>query len=284
MKKGAFFILFLVACTAISYTTTGCTDKKPAADSVAVDTGRVDSVVEDTMETIIEQTPMPKAADELFDDFFFNFCGNRKLQRSRIRYPLPVYMDGKVSSHIAQKEWKIDHFFMNQGYYTLIFDNRKQMNLMKDTAVNHVVVEKIYFSQKRVKQYLFNRVNGQWMLTSLNFKPMYENQNASFWRFYERFSTDSAFQVESMNDLVQFTTTDPDDEFRQIEGSMAPEQWPSFKPGLIPSGIIYNIIYGQEYQQSSQKIFVIRGIANGQEEELVFRKRQGRWKLMSFNG
>lgn len=284
MKKGAFFILFLVACTAISYTTTGCTDKKPAADSVAVDTGRVDSVVEDTMETIIEQTPMPKAADELFDDFFFNFCGNRKLQRSRIHYPLPVYMDGKVSSHIAQKEWKIDHFFMNQGYYTLIFDNRKQMNLMKDTAVNHVVVEKIYFSQKRVKQYLFNRVNGQWMLTSLNFKPMYENQNASFWRFYERFSTDSTFQVESMNDLVQFTTTDPDDEFRQIEGSMAPEQWPSFKPGLIPSGIIYNIIYGQEYQQSSQKIFVIRGIANGQEEELVFRKRQGRWKLMSFNG
>jgi hypothetical protein len=284
MKKGAFFILFLVACTAISYTTTGCTDKKPAADSVAVDTGRVDSVVEDTMETIIEQTPMPKAADELFDDFFFNFCGNRKLQRSRINYPLPVYTDGKVSGNIARKEWKIDHFFMNQGYYTLIFDNRKQMNLMKDTAVNHVVVEKIYFSQKRVKQYLFNRVNGRWMLTSLNFKPMYQNQNASFWRFYERFSTDSAFQVESMNDLVQFTTTDPDDEFRQIEGSMAPEQWPSFKPGLIPSGTIYNIIYGQEYQESGQKIFVIRGIANGLEEELVFRKRQGQWKLMSFNG
>ena len=52
---------------------------------------------------------------------------------------------------------------------------------------------------------------------------------------------------------------------------------------LIPSDVIYNILYGQKYTESNQKIFVIRGIASGMEEELVFRKRGGAWKLMEFN-
>ena len=32
------------------------------------------------MEAVLEANPLPKAADELFDDFFFNFIDNRKLQ------------------------------------------------------------------------------------------------------------------------------------------------------------------------------------------------------------
>jgi len=44
--------------------------------------------------------------------------------------------------------------------------------------------------------------------------------------------------------------------------------------------MIYNIIYGQKYTESSQKIFVIRGIANGMETRLTFKKIEGRWQLM----
>ena len=40
----------------------------------------------DSTEQLIEETPMPKAADELFDDFVFNFAANRKLQKSRFIY------------------------------------------------------------------------------------------------------------------------------------------------------------------------------------------------------
>ena len=95
------------------------------------------------MEAVLEANPLPKAADELFDDFFFNFIDNRKLQRERIRFPLPVEK-GKQTELLESGQWKTDRFFVNQGYYTLIFDNRKQMELMKDTAVAHVVVEKIF--------------------------------------------------------------------------------------------------------------------------------------------
>ena len=83
-----------------------------------------------------------------------------------------------------------------------------------------------------------------------------------FLKFYQRFSVDSAFQVAAWT-TVEFTSADPDDDFSTQTGSIIPEQWPSFKPELIFTGVIYNIIYGQEVYESNQKIFVICGIANG---------------------
>lgn len=283
MRKSALIILLFVVLSTICFSTAGCSDKKPTADSTGIDSIDTDTTATDSLESIISETPMPKAADELFDDFIFNFAANRRLQYKRIKFPLAVY-NGKSVTQIQKSQWKMERFFMRQGYYTLIFDNKKQMDLVKDTTINHVVIEKIYFKIKTVKQYIFDRINGEWMMTALNNKAMYQNTNASFLKFYQRFSVDSAFQVRSMNDLVEFTSADPDDDFSTQTGSIIPEQWPSFKPELIPTGVIYNIIYGQKYTESNQKIFVIRGIANGLEEELVFRKKGGKWKLMKFNG
>ena len=55
-----------------------------------------------------------------------------------------------------------------------------------------------------------------------------------------------------------------------------------FAPSL-PHDMIYNIIYGQKYTESNQKIFVIRGIANGLETELTFRRVGGQWELMKLS-
>ena len=284
MKKLIFFAIMVVLLIAMGRTTTGCTDKKPTTnDTLRTDTIVGDTATRDTLESIIEEQPMPKAADELFDDFVFNFAANRKLQFARVKFPLDVYQNEKVVKRIEKKDWRMEHFFMKQGYYTLIFDNAKQMELVKDTTISHVVIEKIAFNNKSVKQFLFNRVNGQWMLTSMNLKAMYETTNASFLQFYQRFASDSAFQVQSLNDLVEFTAPDPDDDFGSITGSISPEQWPSFKPGLIPKGEIYNIIYGQKYTESNRKLFVIRGVANGMETEMNFKKVKGKWKLVKFN-
>ena len=272
------FIIVMIIGVAV-FSTTCCTDKKStSADSAAVNTKAADSTSADTLNNIISDTPMPKAADELFDDFFFNFAANRKLQRKRIHYPLPVYRDGKVKKYIQKGQWKIDNFFMRQDFYTLIFDNIKQMQVVKDTSIDHVIVEKVYFKKEIVKQYLFNRINGQWMMTSINYKPLYQNMNASFLKFYQKFVADSAYQVHSVNDPLMFTGPDPDDDFGTMTGTLAPEQWPSFAPQL-PRGLIYNIIYGQKYTESNQKIFVVRGIANGLETELTFKKRGEKWKL-----
>ena len=44
--------------------------------------------------------------------------------------------------------------------------------------------------------------------------------------------------------------------------------------------MIYNIIYGQNYRESDRKIFLIRGISNGLEIEMVFQRQNKHWKLV----
>ncbi len=281
MKKG--FMIVVVACLFVMGWTTGCTDKKP----VAVDTAVVDSIVVvdtasvDTIDQLISEQPMPKAADELFDDFIFNFAANRKLQLGRIKFPLKV-VDGDDVTFVKKAQWHMEHFFMDQGYYTLIFDNMKQMDLVKDTSINNVVVEKVYLIEEKVEKYLFKRINGRWMLTTIRSNDMFQNTNASFLAFYQRFATDPEFQLQSLNNPVEFTGPDPDDDFSTMTGEIAPETWPAFAPEL-PSGFIYNIMYGQKYAEGNQKIFVMRGIANGMEMQLTFKRIDGEWRLVSLS-
>ena len=155
----------------------GCSDKKNSmTDSMSIgDSLTADTAATDTMETIIAETPMPKAADELFDDFFFNFAANGKLQKKRIKFPLPVIR--RDTTFIKATAWKTEHFFMHQDYYTLIFDNARQMNVVKDTTIHHVIVEKIYLKRHFVKQYLFDRMYGKWMMTAIRYEGMRKNRN-----------------------------------------------------------------------------------------------------------
>ncbi len=281
-------MFFCLACLMLGMTV-GCKDKKPeavgpvSADTVAVadttDTVMVDTIPEDAMDSLISATPMPKTADELFDDFLFNFTANKKLQYERVKFPLPVW-DGDSESEIQQKDWKMERFFSKQEFYTLIFDDESQLELVKDTNLDSVVIEKINLREKSVEQHVFNRENGAWMLTQIRRNAMYQNPNKSFLNFYEKFASDSLFQIQSMNEPVETILPDPDDDFSMIEGEFHPEQWPDFKPVVLPTDFIYNVIYGQKYTHSNQKLFVIRGIANGLETEMTFQRVDGKWKLM----
>ena len=274
-------LLFMLGFLTVPY---ACTDKKAVpTDSVTTDSSIVDTSATDSTQSLIAATPMPKAADELFDDFIFNFAANKKLQLKRINFPLPVYRNGKLEKTIEKHRWRMEDFFMHQEYYTIIFDNNKQKALLKDTTIDHVVVEKIFFKKGLVQQLLFNRINGQWMMTSIGYEPISNSKNASFLHFYHRFATDSAYQARSLVDEVEFTAPDPNNDFGLISGVIVPEQWQDFKPSLIPQGVIYNILYGQKYKESNRKIFLIRGISNSLEMELVFKKIGGRWKLTMFN-
>ena len=249
--------------------------EEPQTDSL---TDTIDTVVMDTLEQLLVETPTPKAMDELFDDFFFNFAANKKLQLTRIIFPLTVNKEGKKES-IEKKSWSNERFFMRQGYYTLLFDNEEQMKLMKDTSINLAVVEKIQLKKNLVKDYVFNRIRGAWMLREINEMPIENNVNASFLTFYKKFVSDMNFQVKSINKTVSFVGPDPDDDFNTMEGIITPDTWEAFAPQL-PEKTIYNVIYGQMKPSDNEKIFIMRGIANGLEMELRFKKVGGRWLLM----
>lgn len=265
-----------LAFTAIVFSCTG--NKAGSQDNVPADSDSVvDTAAVDTMEMLISETPMPKAADELFDDFFFNYAANRKLQLKRTTWPLPSHAGGKTTT-IAQNQWKTEHFFMHQGYYTLILNSESDMKAVKDTSVNTARVEKIYLAKHYVKQYVFNRTKGLWMLDSIVTKPLTHSVNASFLSFYHRFATDTSFQCRSVSDLVQFSGPDPDDDFSTMEGVLTPETWPAFAPEL-PVSTLYNVIYGHPHKGGNKKILVFRGISNGLEMELTFKRNGKRWLL-----
>lgn len=236
---------------------------------------------EDTLEQIITETPMPRAADELFDDFLFNFAANRNLQLERVVFPLPTYKNGQVTN-VEKKDWKIERFFMRQDFYTVLFDDEQQMELVKDTSVSQATVEKVYFTTGAVMQYKFRRLNGAWMLVEIATEPISSNRNASFLKFYHQFVTDSVFQTESLSETVAFSGPDPDDDFERMEGILTPDTWPAFAPDL-PDRMIYNIVYGKPREKSDKKIFVMRGIANGLEVEMTFRRNNDHWKLVKLS-
>ena len=262
--------------------TFSCTGKKAGvetdvpADSVG-DSSQV--VIEDTLEQLITETPMPRAADAYFDDFIFNFTANKRLQFERIVFPLRVTeADGKTRM-TEKSQWKMEHLFMRQGYYTLLFDDDDQMSHMKDSAVNEAIVEKIMLKKNKVKNYFFHRVRGAWMMYEVRTTPVEENANASFLTFYKRFTTDSVFQVQSINETVEFVGPDPDDDFNVMEGVITPDTWEAFAPQL-PEKVLYNIVYGKPEAKENKKIFLMRGVSNGLEVELRFKKVGGKWLLM----
>ena len=228
MKKSVFSIFALVSVIVICFSSVGCTDKKTTEESLSIDSLNVDSL--SMNEEMQGEANMPKGADELFDDFFFNFAANKKLQKARIQSPLPWYKNKVLQKKTTKDHWTIEQFFMPDGYYTLIFDKKEQIDVVKDTTVNHVVVEKINLNKDNIKQYYFDRLDGEWMLTSINELPVDSSSNASFLKFYHRFSGDEEYQLQSINDLVTFSAPDPDDDFNTITGMMVPEQWPAFKP------------------------------------------------------
>ena len=275
MRKvfGAFF-----ACVLLMFSCTGKQAQRVEVSLMDSLTDTIDSVPMDTLEQLLSEIPTPKAMDELFDDFLFNFAANKKVQKARIIFPLTVHKSDK-DEQIEKNKWKMDRFFMHQGYYTLIFNNDEQMQMSKDTSINQAIVERIQLKKNLVKDYVFNRIRGAWMLREIRESSMEENINASFLAFYQRFSTDKAFQVKSLNTTVKFVGPDPDDDFNLMEGLITPDTWEAFAPEL-PKKTIYNIIYGEPKSTGNGKIFILRGISNGLEMELRFKKVGERWLLM----
>ena len=267
----AVFLLIFISCGGSK---TGTATTEEVADSVvAPDTmTAVDSLLAE-----LDNLPMPKAADELFDDFVFNFAANRKLQMERILFPLRMVTDDKVET-VDRQQWKMEHFFMHQGYYTELFENERHMEVVKDTSVNQAVVEKIFFDSQKVSQYYFRRLKGAWMLVEVHSIPFAKSNNASFLPFYHQFASSLEYQLQHLGNEVIFVGPDPDDDFATMEGVITPDTWEAFAPQL-PKKMMYNIIYGEPRKEGNSKLFVLRGIANGLELEMTFQRSNGNWRL-----
>ena len=104
------YLIFLSLMTAVMLSSCGGWRGGQSADEVA-DSLAQDSLASDSLDDDFSHVQVPKAADELFDDFIFNFAGNKKLQFERILFPLKVVENGR-HSRISRDKWKMEDFFM----------------------------------------------------------------------------------------------------------------------------------------------------------------------------
>ncbi len=247
-------------------------DGIPTDDSVSTDTISTDSVPADSMSVL-----PPAAADGLFDDFAYNFMHNRRFQLSRIEFPLKNVVDGQEHP-ITREQWHFDPLYANRDVYTMLFEDEAAVKKEQDAAISDVTVEWVYLSQKRVKQYLFSKKNGKWMLHAMVTHELEKNVNSDFYAFYNRFAEEEKFQLQHVSNPLRFRTYDSD-AFQEIDGVLDAAQWPDFRPDM-PRHVITNINYGQQYA-GNQRVLVITSPSAGMSCSLTFRRRGETWMLVA---
>ena len=100
---------YLIIWVAVLALTTACGSRQTTAsdedvtdDSIAT----ADSMATDSLK-VYGDGAMPKAADELFDDFVFNFTASKKLQLERVQFPLPM-VNGDKKTLLSKNQWKTE--------------------------------------------------------------------------------------------------------------------------------------------------------------------------------
>lgn len=265
-----------------------CGGKKATMDPFDSITQLVDSaarqgVGKDTLLPVHTQEKLkPLEADELFDDFIFNFASDKILQEQRTEFPLPYNQSG-VHKTITKETWEHVDLFPGQNYYTILFDREEDMELVGDTSLHAVQVEWIFLHNRMVKKYSFQKKSGMWMLCSIDFSPVDQNEDENdFISFYSRFAADSVYQSRHICSPLKFITIDPDDEFSVLETTLDINQWYAFRP-VMPADSLSNFCYGQKNEATSNsKILKVSGIGNGYSNIFYFRKRQGSWELYKY--
>lgn len=269
-----FKMRVFIYCLFVMAVFSGCNNGKTSepetagADTLVADSG---IVLGDT----VQRMP-PRAADGLFDDFIYSFMRNKDFQLDRIVFPLPNYVDG-VNHPVTREQWRFDQLYVRQDVYTLIFDDEKSIQAEKDTSLHHVVVEWVYLGKKRVKQYIFDKVDGLWCLTALDTHSLSKNINHDFYEFYNKFSGNMSYQMRHIKNPFYFKTYDAD-HFQPIEGLLDVEQWPDYRPEL-PLGTITNINYGQSYGDSHKRVLMLCSPSGGMGCSLVFARHGKSWRL-----
>lgn len=280
MNKLQHYIIFAFTMVVAIVLTIACKSKTEmpveAVMSQSEDTTNIEVAQEDSIPGEVAVPEPPKKADELFDDFAFAFMKNRKFQKERITFPLPYTLDGEARE-ISDSQWKYDSMYSRYEMYTLIFDSKKAEKAAKDTKIDRVVVEELDLETQRAKSYEFQRLDGEWMLTSLADGPMTDSENHDFYGFYHRFATDEEYQKSHIAQQLKFSTFD-DDEFKMKEFTITPDDFAECAPEL-PQSRITNILYGQTFTNSNFRVLSLRAHASGMEAQMEFKKSGGEWKL-----
>ncbi len=256
---------------------------------VGKDVDTVDSVADtiapvpiDQEDPIIAQAKVPKAADGVFYDFISSFCQNSAYQKSRVKFPLPCMVNGQRQTVTAQ-EWHFSRLYYNSDIYTVFFPNTKSLKLETDKSVTKVNVQWYDVSQDIVSNYLFEKTDDKWMLTSIEESAIDQDADNGFIGFYSKFVSDKDFQMNHIAETVTYDGIDPDydDEFemKMVKGKkISLSQWNETLIPELPSAQFSNLDFGQDLS-GDERVVSVESPSSGFACRLHFHKAAGKWQL-----
>lgn len=259
-----------------------CGIKKEGNNPFAVITQAVDSVGNVSIRDDVSHLGRLEI-DNSFDDFMLAFAFDSTFQYSRTVFPLS-YIDHGVEIDMPKDLWYYDNLFVDKNYYTSLFNNERELDMVDDTVMMVAHVDCFFLKQKQMKRYLFERdKEGAWILKTVLLDDMKDNSlDEVFFSFYTRFATDSLYQLRHISFPLRYVTIDPDDEFSILETTLDMNQWCAFRP-VMPSDWLTDICYGKESRgKSNVKILKVNGIGNGYSNLFYFRKVGKEWMLYKY--
>lgn len=227
-----------------------------------------------TDEELIES--MYKArVDELFDDFLYCYIRDTMLQAERT-----CLQEDSLGNSVV--ELASDEFDFMRGDYTSVIYSHEQDNYMnEDTTLQNAFLEKIDLLNQQIRSYSFTKNKGRWKLNAVKNLSFEESDMADFLKFYSKFSSDESFQNKSLARSIHISMAAPDDDGQTIEGFVDREQWPTLSSG-VPSGVISNIRYGQNYKNATRIYIEKMSMGDGMCESFFFRKNRRKWELSGY--
>lgn len=237
---------------------------------------------EEEEDPIIAQTPVPKAADGVFYDFIASFCQNRKYQKSRVQFPLTHTINGQAHT-VSAEEWRFSKLHYNSDIYTVFFPNAKSLSLETSKKVERVSVNWYDMNSSTASKYQFEKIDQQWMLTSIDEHPVSEDSDADFVNFYSAFASDASFQTSHLAETLTYdgVDLDNDDEFdtKMVKGKKIPaSQWSEALIPELPGTQFSNIDFGQDLT-GSERMVSVECPSSGFTSRLYFRKGGDSWQL-----
>lgn len=271
MSRLLFFLILALMAILV-----GCRGQKSDAPSpAAADTLSLPAVPDTVADTATVNEPAPPpAADGVFDDFVFNFIRNRKFQRQRVRFPLPVTSGGERKMMQAS-EWRHDRVFPHEDIYGLLFDSPRAMKKKAYIKKDSVVISVLNAQDVNVKHYIFNKSNGAWMLTALDTKSVREEEGADFMSFLTKFSSDASFRRSHVASSFDLIVCDPDT-YESMQGIANASQWDDYAPEL-PTDKLALITYGGLSRGGNERILQLTSLDGAMSSLITFRKQGGRW-------
>ena len=268
----AVFLLML-SCGGSEHGVTGVI---PESDTLYADS--IEMLAKDDTLELFEEEVLPESADELFDDFFFNYASDATFRKSRTRCGEQVAVDSAYADSVisggAFRELSV------RDFYTVIYEREDELAFQKDTSLTEVVVERVDLDSGAVEQFVFKRNNGMWIMCEVASVSVDDTPNADFMAFYSSFSADTIECLNSVAKPLRFVmSADDSDEDEVVELELS--EWAELSSDLpLPSRELINVNYGQTCISNNNKLLLVVGVSNGLSLRYRFMKQGGKWMLV----